>query len=182
MIGRAIPDQRQIARDWLSSSVDSFIVHGGTIEVLPGPGQVPLPARREPDELREANRKPINKKTVARLKRIAEIRELAKTMTYAQAMAQTGICQGVLVRYAADGHFKFQPDPKWGKGNLGKKLSDPVEDRKKAERIFAYREAGLKRKDVVELLGISYKQLSRILREFDMDFPTTAEMKANRKL
>ncbi|MGE8479348.1 MAG: hypothetical protein ACN6PK_13850 [Pseudomonas shirazensis] len=181
MIGQAIPDQRQIARDWLSSCVDGFIVHGGTIEVLPGAGNVPLPARREPGQLGDAARKPVNKKTAARLKRIAEIRELAKTMTYAQAMAHTGICQGVLVRYAADGGFKFQPDPRRGKGNLGRKLSDPVEDRRKAEKIVAYREAGLKRKDAIKLLGISYKQLARILREFNLKFPTTAERQAKRK-
>ena len=181
MIGQAIPDPRQIARDWLNSSVDRFIVHGGTVEVLPGAGNVPLPARREPAQLGDAVQKPVNKKTAARLRRIAEIRELAKTMTYAQAMAHTGICQGVLVRYAADGGFKFQPDPRRGKGNLGRKLSDPVEDRRKAEKIVAYREAGLKRKDAIKLLGISYKQLARILRDFNLTFPTTAERQAKRK-
>ena len=65
--------------------------------------------------------------------------------------------------------------------NLGKKLSDPVEDRAKAEKIIAYRNVGMSRADVVRELQISFKQLGRLIREFEIDFPTTAEKRATRK-
>lgn len=84
------------------------------------------------------------------------------------------------MRAASEGKFKFQRDLNRGRGNLGKKLSDPVEDRAKAEQIIAYRNVGMSRADVVRELQISFKQLTRLIREFDIDFPTVAEKRANR--
>ncbi|MGO0633125.1 hypothetical protein ACTORR_24385 [Pseudomonas sp. SAR267] len=172
-------DQREAVLAQLNASIDSFFGSGGVVQVLPGTGYVPPRPRRETVnvEVSEAAEKQVS----ARQQRLDEIRELAKTMTYKEAMAHTGLSQSALVRAASRGNFKFKRDPNYGMSNYGKKLSDPVEDREKAERIIAYRNVGMTRADVVRALEISYKQLGRIIREFKIEFPTTAEKRAKRK-
>ncbi|MGO0633413.1 hypothetical protein ACTORR_25895 [Pseudomonas sp. SAR267] len=176
-------DQRAAVLTQLNASIESFFGNGGSVQTLPGAGYVPPRPRREPETRAGTNfiAEPIGKRETARQKRIAEIRELAKTMTYKEAMAHTGHAQSTLVRAAKQGNFKFQRDPNYGMNNLGKKFSDPVEDREKAERIIACRNVGMTRADVVRTLEISYKQLGRILRDFGIDFPTTAEKRAKRR-
>jgi len=167
------PGQRDALLAQLNASIDSFFSSGGAVQVLPGAGYVPPRPRRQmaPVEISEA----AGKQMSARQQRLDEIRELAKTMTYKEVMAHTGLSQSALVRAASRGNFKFKRDPNYGMSNYGKKLSDPVEDREKAERIIAYRNVGMTRADVVRALEISYKQLGRLIWEFDIDFPTTAE-------
>ncbi|MFJ9993377.1 hypothetical protein ACIQSO_21905 [Pseudomonas putida] len=176
MNGAATNDQRAAVLAQLNASIDSFFHAGGAVERLPAADFVPRRPHREPDAAEKNS--PINKLKASRQQRIVEVRELAKRMTYAQAMERTGLSQSTLVRYAFDGHFKFQPDPKRGKGNLGKKFSDPAVDREKAEQIIAYRNLCMTRYQVVRLMSISDKQLKRLLREFEIDFPTTAEKRA----
>lgn len=179
MNSSTITNEREAVLAQLNASIDSFFGSGGAVEVLPGAGYVPPRPRREtaPVEVSAAAEKQVS----ARQKRLDEIRELAKTMTYKEAMAHTGLSQSALVRAASRGQFKFKRDPNYGMSNYGKKLSDPAEDREKAERIIAYRNVGMTRADVVRALEISYKQLGRIVREFEIDFPTTAEKRAKRK-
>ncbi|HEJ1056657.1 TPA: hypothetical protein SLP05_004271 [Pseudomonas putida] len=172
-------DQREAVLAQLNASIDSFFGTGGVVQVLPGAGYVPPRPRREVVTVEASEA--AEKQVTARQQRLDEIRELAKTMTYKEAMAHTGLSQSALVRAASRGNFKFKRDPNYGMSNYGKKLSDPVEDREKAERIIAYRNVGMTRADVVRALEISYKQLGRIVREFAIDFPTTAEKRAKRR-
>ncbi|MBK4999503.1 hypothetical protein IAE37_001779 [Pseudomonas sp. S31] len=175
----SVPDHRAEVLAQLNASIDSFFRSGGVAQVLPGSGYVPPRARREVVKVEVSE--PAQKQLSARQQRLDEIRELAKTMTYKEAMAHTGLSQSALVRAASRGGFKFKRDPNYGMSNYGKKLSDPVEDREKAERIIAYRNVGMTRADVVRALEISYKQLGRIIREFEIDFPTTADKRAKRR-
>lgn len=180
MNGQQIPGSRAAILAHLNASIDSFFANGGSAQVLPSAGYVPHRPRREPEPGLGPVAAPIGKRKAARQQRLAEIRELAKSMTYKEAMAHTGLSQSALVRAASQGNFKFKRDPNYGMTNLGKKLSDPVEDRSKAEKIIAYRNVGMSRADVVRELQISHKQLGRLIREFEIDFPTTAEKRATR--
>lgn len=175
-------DHRAALLAQLNSSIDNFFINGGSVQDLPSRGYVPPRPRRDLDPTRTPAREPISTRAAKRAQRLEEIRKLAETMTYAEAMVHTGKCQSALVRAAAAGGFKFQPNPNRGKGNLGKQLSDPVEDRLKSEQIIAFRNIGMTRADVVRELQISFKQLGRILREFGEEFPTTADRPAKRKL
>ncbi|MDD2133332.1 hypothetical protein [Pseudomonas kurunegalensis] len=178
MIGQSNSRDQILAQ--LNASIDNFFGSGGCVETLPGFEYVPHRPHRDLEPKRASVAAPPNKRVAARLKKLDELRELAKTMTYKEAMAHTGLVQATLVRAASQGNFKFQRDPNYGKSNLGKKLSDPVEDRSKAEKIVAYRNVGMSRADVVRELNISFKQLGRLIREFEIDFPTTAEKRAKR--
>ncbi|HDS1723612.1 hypothetical protein NPS53_17160 [Pseudomonas putida] len=179
MIGHSNSRDQILAQ--LNASIDNFFSSGGSVETLPGFEYVPHRPHRDLEPKRSSIATPPNKRLAARLKQLDEIRELAKTMTYKEAMAHTGLAQATLVRAASQGNFKFQRDPNYGKSNLGKKLSDPVEDRSKAEKIIAYRNVGMSRADVVRELQISFKQLGRLCREFDIEFPTIVEKRAKRK-
>lgn len=178
MNGAATQDQRSAVLAQLNASIDNFFNTGGAVESLPAADYVPLRPHREPDAA-EKNAS-INKLKSSRQQRTFEVRELAKRMTYAEAVAHTGLSQSTLGRYALEGQFKFQPDPRWGKGNLGKKFSDPAVDREKAEQIIAYRNLCMTRYQVIQLMNISYKQLNRLLREFEIEFPTVAEKRATK--
>lgn len=178
MIGQSNNRDQILAQ--LHASIDNFFDSGGSVETLPGFEYVPHRPHRDLQPMRASVAAPPNKRVAARLKQLDELRQLAKTMTYKEAMAHTGLAQATLCRASAQGKFKFQRDPNYGMSNLGKKLSDPVEDRSKAEKIIAYRNVGMSRADVVRELQISFKQLGRLLREFEIDFPTTAEKRATR--
>lgn len=180
MNGTPTPDHREAVLAQLNASIDSFFLNGGQVQSLPTKDYVPRRAHRDLEPAR-AQAAPLNTRTERRRKRIEEVRELAKRMTYAEAAAHTGLSLSCLGSYALDGQFKFKPDPRRGKGNLGKKLSDPATDRDKADQIIAYRNLCMTRYQVVRLMKISDKQLKRLLREFDINFPTTAEKRAKRK-
>lgn len=180
MNGAPNTDQRSAVLAQLNASIDAFFGDGGQVQMLPSFEYVPHRPHRDLEPARATKAKPICKRTAKRQQYLAEIAELAKTMTYKEAMAHTGLSQSALVRAASEGKFKFQRDLNRGRGNLGKKLTDPVEDRAKAEQIIAYRNVGMSRADVVRELQISFKQLTRLIREFDIDFPTAAEKRANR--
>jgi len=178
--GTPIPDHREAVLAQLNASIDSFFSQGGTVQTLPGYEYVPHRQHRDLEPIR-ASSEAAEPKMTKRQKQLAELRKLAATMCYAEAMAHTGLSQSALSRAAADGGFHFQPNPNRGKGNKGKKLSDPVKDRALAERITAARDVGLTMAQVVRHMNISYKLLHRILDEFGISFPTTAEKRAKRK-
>ncbi|MDH0300654.1 MULTISPECIES: hypothetical protein [unclassified Pseudomonas] len=190
MNGEPIPSQREAVLAKLNASIDSFFQAGGAIQSLPTSGYVPHRPHRAPERAEaherpaKASRKKVRepgKRTAQREQRIAEVRELAKRMTYAEARAHTGLSMACLGRYALEGGFKFKPDPNRGKGNLGKQLTDPAKDKALAERITAMRDVGVTMSQVCRHLEISYTQIHRLMRLFDIKFPTTAEKRAQRK-
>ncbi|NIF15661.1 hypothetical protein [Pantoea sp. Cy-639] len=190
MNGEPIPSQREAVLAALNASIDSYFQAGGDVQSLPACDYVPRrPHRaqvsakaetRPAKAAREKAREP-GQRAAQRERRIAEVRELAKRMTYAQARAHTGLSTACLGRYALDGGFKFQPDPNRGKGNLGKQITDPAKDKALAERITAMRDVGVTMAQVCRRLEISYTQIHRIMRLFDIKFPTTAEKRAQHK-
>nr|WP_279153329.1 hypothetical protein [Pseudomonas mosselii] len=189
MIGTPIPDQRAAVLAQLNASIDAFFQDGGAVQSLPTSDYVPHRPHRAPEraEIPERPAKVPHKKarepgkrTAQREQRIAEVRELAKRMTYAEARAHTGLSMACLGRYALAGEFKFQPDPNRGKGNLGKQLTDPAKDKALADRIAAMRDVGVTMAQVCRHLDISYTQIHRLMRLFDIKFPTTAEKRAQR--
>lgn len=181
MIGSPNQDQRSAVIAQLNASIDSFFLEGGSVQTLPGFKYVPHRPHRDLEPIRASSESPSEPKLTKRQKQLADLRKLAATMCYAEAMQHTGLSQSALSRAAADGGFHFQPNPNRGKGNKGKKLSDPVKDRELAERITAARDIGLTMAQVVRRMHISYKLLHRILQEFGISYPTTAENRAKRK-
>lgn len=180
MNGAPIQDHREAVLAQLDASIDSFFTQGGTVQDLPGYEYVPHRPHRDLEVIRASTEPRGQAAMTKREKMIAEVRDLAKTMCCAEVMAHTGLSQSTLHRAAADGCFQFKPNPNRGKGNLGKKLGDPVKDKALAEQIVAARDAGVTMAQAIRRLGISYKLIHRIMSDFEISYPTTAEKKAKR--
>lgn len=99
---------------------------------------------------------------------IEQIRELAKTVGVSEAERITGHSRRKL-SYMADKHgFEFKDDSakNWGKGRL--LTADQLQ--KHAERLRAFRDIGLSRKQAATKAGIAYRTFQRICDEFDISF------------
>lgn len=181
MNGSPTPDQRESVLAQLNASIDSFFAKGGAVQELPGGEYVPHRPHRDLEVIRASAEPKGEAAMTRREKMIAEVRGLAKTMCCAEVMAHTGLSQSTLHRAAADGGFHFKPNPNRGKGNLGRKLGDPEQDKALAERIIAARDAGVTMAEAIRRMGISYKLIHRIMDDFSINYPTTAEKKTIRK-
>lgn len=158
----------------LEAAKAAFFSSGGSIIVLDGYQYVPHRPHRDLEVVRATPPKPINMKALKRKEQLAELSELAKTMTYAQAMAHTGLAQTTLYRAAIEGGFAFQPDPKRTKGQLARVYADPAADKALAAQITELRDAGLNRAQAKAKLGISDRKFCRVIHLFGVDYPKAA--------
>ncbi|MFG0924856.1 hypothetical protein ACF8SB_03980 [Pseudomonas sp. CJQ_8] len=181
MNGAPTKDQRAAVLARLNASIDSFFSQGGTVQDLPSYEYVPHRPHRDLEVVKASTAQRGESAMTKREKMIEEVRVLAKTMCCAEVMAHTGLSQSTLQRAAADGRFQFRPNPNRGKGNLGKKLGDPVKDKALAEKIIEARDSGVTMAQAIRRLGISYKLIHRIMNDFEISYPTTAEKVAKRK-
>jgi hypothetical protein len=156
--------------------------------VLAGPSFKPAPVRYEPPPRKKApkvekipatdtvymdkiTRRDMEReeRAIQRVKEKTEqmerVRALAETMTYAQAVEQTGLTKRTLQRMAIDGGFSFIP------GNPRKERITDEQAAKYAERILALKEAGLTRNQATIQLRTTFRTFNKILDRFGIDYP-----------
>lgn len=155
----------------LEAAKAAFLASGGSIIVLDGYQYVPHRPHRDIEQVRAVQPKPLGIKELKRQKQLAELREMAKIMTYAQAMERTGLAQSTLYRAAQDGGFAFQPDPRRFHGEKQRAYADPAEDKALAQQIAALRDEGLNRSQAKARLGISDRKFCRVIHLFGVDYP-----------
>lgn len=155
----------------LEAAQAAFFASGGSIIVLDGFQYVPHRPHRDIEQIRAAQPKPLGMKAQKRQQQLAELRELAKTMTYTQAMAKTGLAQTTLYRAAQEGGFAFQPDPRRFHGEKNRAYADPAEDKALAAQLIELRDAGLNRHEAKTRLGISDRKFCRVIHLFGVDYP-----------
>ncbi|ATR83031.1 hypothetical protein CS390_10955 [Pseudomonas sp. HLS-6] len=169
MIGEPIPDPRhQILAD-LNAKIDRFFADGGQVTVGKPFEYVPRPQAQFNNQL------PVGERKAAALKhrdeearRIEQIREMAKTMTYNEAARATGYSTATLHRIAKQGGFLFKVSTaRRGKG----RAIDRVADAAKLEQLKALRNGGLSRYQASKQMGISDKLLDRLISDYEIDFP-----------
>lgn len=170
-----------------------WLEKGGTIEVLAGPSFKPAPVRYEPPPTPKAARpvhKPaatdtqymdkITQRDIEREERVAQrakekaerierIRKLSETMTYAQAVDQTGLTKRQLQRLAIENGFYFQGAEN-GKNPRKARLTDE-QAAKYAERLKSFKEVGLTRNQAMSQLGVTFKTFNSLLDRFGIDYP-----------
>lgn len=155
----------------LEAAKAAFLASGGSIIVLDGYQYVPHRPHRDIEQVRALQPKPLGMKAQKRQQQLAELSELAKTMTYAQAMERTGLAQTTLYRAAQDGGFAFQPDQRRFHGEKNRAYADPAEDKALAAKIAELRDAGLNRHEAKTKLGISDRKFCRVIHLFGVDYP-----------
>lgn len=172
---------------------EAFLNKGGTIEVLQGPSFVPPPVRHEPPPTRKA--KPVSRepekqnwldkmamrdiereeratqRAKERIELIEQIRILAQTMTYAQAVLRLGMSRRNLQKIAVENDFKFQPAVSNSRRPNLRGAASEAKHAKDAERIKAFKEIGLSRNQAMLQLGVTFKTFNMLLSKFDIDYP-----------
>lgn len=154
-----------------------FFARGGQINESGAANYVPRPPAipGQPSELklqRQARAQAEYARTRASIEaRQAQedlVRSLAATMTYAQAIAASGLSQPTLYRIAKAGGFSFQPDPRLGRGE--RTYVDPEVDARMCERLKALRDVGLSRHAAAKQMGISGTVLTRLLTMYEISY------------
>lgn len=172
-----------------------WLEKGGTIAVLAGPSFEPPPKRHEPPPRKKvaqpAQKEPTKQKFVDKLaqrdiereeqaairekiraERVEQIRKLAETMTYAEAVLRTGIHLRELRRIAQKGGFSFQPSANLR--NKGGNIVDEERDEKDAEMIKEMLARGFTRNQAKESIQASHKKFERLLEKFGINYPKSS--------
>ncbi|MDR6163524.1 hypothetical protein [Pseudomonas fluorescens] len=173
-----------------------WLEKGGTIAVLAGPSFEPPPKRYEPPPSKKVAKpatKPaatdtpymdkITRRDMEREERVAQrakdkerlvdrIRKLAETMTYAQAVEQTGMSRRTLQRIAAEERIQFVPAPN-GSNPRKARITD-AQAEKYAERIRSFKEVGLTRNQATNQLGVTFRTFNALLDRFGIDYPKSS--------
>jgi predicted DNA-binding protein (UPF0251 family) len=157
---RPLTLQQEQAR--IDAARDFYLSRGGQVQVLASYEFKPIPPRNHP----APPEKP-ESSDEAKAEREAMLRELAKTMTYAQAKEKTGLSVSTLHRAAMAGGFQFQLNVQ----HRGR-APDPEGDAKKCERLIALRDIGLTRHQVAKQMGIGRSQFERLIDQYYIDFPS----------
>ena len=172
------------ASDELAAQVAEFVAAGGKIEVAEPIGYKPkpitysnqMPPAPKPFVRRkvEASPLPLDKtdiRTQERLKLAEQIRQLGVTHTQTEVAAALSVSRRLIYNYAARYDITFKAPTRGGARSLVRKAELAQRDAKFAERIRAFKELGITRRQVCGKLAISNKTLVRILTEHGIDYP-----------
>lgn len=169
----------------LAADIDAFLSVGGTIQELPGFGIVHRPitystqmppspkpfvrrrVERAPPKLSAREQAAVCREQV-RIEMVARVSELSKTMTRNEVMALTDLSRHKLYRITEENNLTFKLDPA---GSFHPNKIDVARDAKNAERIKAFMEIGISRRQCRERLEIGVKGFDRILRTYEIDYP-----------
>ncbi|GAB7527937.1 hypothetical protein PS3A_03430 [Pseudomonas sp. 3A(2025)] len=171
----------------LADAIDNFLNRGGVIATLQGFVHKPKPPAkaygRIDDDLKpkvprrkQVESKPCDNTTAlseaeqkARTEIEDSVRLLAKTMTLAETIRETGMSNTRLRNMAKACGFQFKrydPTPSLKPNSVNR-----VADAMNVVRIKAARDRGLSRKDACAELRMSSSLMKRLLSEYSIDFP-----------
>ena len=172
------------AHDELAAQMAEFVASGGEIEVAPPTGYKPkpitysnqMPPAPKPFVRRkaEADVLPLDKddiRTQARLKLVEQIRQLGITHTQTEVAAALGVSRRLIYNHAARYDITFKAPTRGGARNLVHNVVDKERDAKFAERIRAFMELGISRRQCCGKLAIGSKAFERIIATHGIDYP-----------
>ena len=158
------PAQEQAKID---AARDFYLSRGGKINEVKPFEFKPFPKRKHPDLAPVTRASQANAEPPQESPRVAQIRELAATMTIQQASGVAGLSISTLYRISVEGGFNFRDGREQNRG----RATDKAEDARKCERLKALRDVGLSRHQVAMQMQISNKQLDRLISNYGIDFP-----------
>lgn len=172
------------ASDELAAKVAQFLEAGGKIEEGPASGYIPKPitySTQMPPAPKafvrrraEAPNLPLDNddiRTQARLKLVEQIRQLGVTHTQTEVAAAMGVSRRMIYNHAARHDITFKAPTRGGARNLLRKEVDEGRDAKLAERIRAFLELGISRRQCCGKLAIGNKAFERIIAAHGIDYP-----------
>jgi len=172
------------AHDELAAQMAEFVASGGEIEVAPLTGYKPkpitysnqMPPAPKPFVRRRVEAEPLpiaplDARYDRRVKQAEQVKELAPTHTQSEVSMALGITSKTLKSLASEFGFAFKRSNHGGYNGVERKAELAQRDAKFAERIRAFKELGITRRQVCGKLAISNKTLVRILTEHGIDYP-----------
>ncbi|XVJ46843.1 hypothetical protein ACDZ94_20285 [Pseudomonas sp. UBT] len=172
------------ASDELAAQVAEFVAAGGEIEKAPPYNYKPkpitysnqMPPAPKPFVRRrvEASPLPLDKddiRTQARLKLVEQIRQLGVTHTQTEVAAALGVSRRLIYNHAARYDITFKAPTRGGARNLVHNTVDKERDAKYAERIRAFMELGISRRQCCGKLAIGNKAFERIIAAHGIHYP-----------
>ncbi|MBJ2224953.1 hypothetical protein [Pseudomonas sp. MF7451] len=161
-----------------------FLATGGKIEEGPASGYVPkpitysnqMPPAPKPFVRRrvEAAPLPLDRDDVreqARLKLVEHMRQLSVTHTQTEAAAALGISRRNVYKHATMNDITFKKPERGGANNNYRRDQMGERDAKYAERIRAFLELGITRRQCCGKLAINNKAFERIIAAHGIDYP-----------
>jgi DNA invertase Pin-like site-specific DNA recombinase len=156
--------RRQDAND-LSAQIAQYLAAGGKIHE-PEPAPIKSTSTSELKHPPSFHGKKVKEDTN---KRVARIREMAKTLTRNEICEREGIALATLKAIASKHAIKFQVRQKIG--TVPNKATPELEDRLVVQ-IKDCIAGGMNRSQCCKALAISYNMLDRIVRDHQIDYPT----------
>lgn len=143
----------------------AYFASGGRVVELQGFNYKPRPPKAAGSDQIFSIKSEAQNKRAAEARRIAEIREMSKTMTQAEVMEATGLSRKQL----------FKLSEKYGITFQSAKAREHEECRRRREALSGFvrycaEEQGMNRTDTAEALGVSRALISTIQKEFDIKF------------
>ncbi|MBP6954497.1 MAG: hypothetical protein KBC45_08750 [Pseudomonas sp.] len=168
----------------LAAQVAEFVAAGGEIEEAPPYNYkpkpitysnqmppVPKPFVRRRVEAEPLPIAPLDARHDRRVKQAEQVKELAPTHTQSEVSMALGMTSKTLKSLASEFGFAFKRSNHGGYNGVERKAELAQRDAKFAERIRAFKELGITRRQVCGKLAISNKTLVRILTEHGIDYP-----------
>ena len=179
----SLVEAQRPAADELAAQVAEFVAAGGEIEVaepLPPPKPVvyapqeppaPKPFVRRRVESAPLPMAPLDIRTQKRLKLVERIRELAPTHAKVDVAEELGIDRRTVSSIGQEFGITFKAPTRGGARNLVPRRADEASDAKYAERIRAFLELGLTRRQCLGRLAMGSKAFERIIAAHGIDYP-----------
>lgn len=169
--------------DELAAQVAEFVAAGGEIEVaepppppkpvvyVPQEPPAPKPFVRRRVESAPLPMAPLDIRTQKRLKLVERIRELAPTHAKVDVAEELGIDRRTVSTIGQEFGITFKAPTRGGARNLVPRRADAASDAKYAERIRAFLELGLTRRQCLGRLAMGAKAFERIIAAHGIDYP-----------
>ena len=172
----------------LASNVEAFLSAGGAIQELAPFKYAPPPIRHEPEpskrvgpRRRAAAPNKFGRMTQRDIERAARdkeradlverIRGLALTMTQSEVQQLTGINRRKLLTLSQDNGFTYKKPTRSGANDSARLEQVAARDARLAERIRAFLELGITRRQCCGKLAIGNKSFERIITTHGIDYP-----------
>ncbi|WP_087693975.1 hypothetical protein [Pseudomonas sp. PE-S1G-1] len=172
------------ASDELAAQVAQFLASGGQIEEAAPIGfkskpitysnqmpPAPKPFVRRRVESAPLPMAPLDIRTQKRLKLVERIRELASTHAKVDVAEELGIDRRTVSNIGQEFGITFKTPTRGGARNLVPRRADEASDAKYAERIRAFLELGLTRRQCLGRLAMGSKAFERIIAAHGIDYP-----------
>lgn len=169
----------------LAVAVEQFKAAGGQIEEGPASGYIPKPityssqmppapkpfVRRRVDPIEPPPPTKLEAQIEARNQRVARVIELAPTHTQKEVAIATGIGRRTLLSMSKEFGFSFKRVHLPPNSSPENREAIAKHELILVERIKAYKELGISRRQVCEKLHITNNTLKRLLAEHMIDYP-----------